>query len=220
MKYIISVLIIIIIGLTIYCNVNNKESFCSIPLDYSQIHSFMSTDQDPDFLIIKEGKFNIYKFNGQNLQVNPKYFSFKKSKNHLLTSKNHSLTSKIDGVKQKWVKCPLRISPLYYAIRNISLDQLKSDGGIYCNENNIEEPITVVSENNIFSIESIGLLELVEPFANTRQQMDKLKYFKGINENNGLIGNIKGYRDKDQKFKIEWIRWSKNGKCLNYGCLL
>src|SRR5271154_168692 len=130
MKYIISVLIIIIIGLTIYCNINNKESFCSIPLDYNSISSFMSTDQNPDLLIIRNENFNIYKFNGQNVKVNPKY----------LSSKNHSLTSKIDGLKQKWVKCPLRISPLYYAIRNISLDQLKSDGGIYCNENNIEEP--------------------------------------------------------------------------------
>ena len=95
------------------------------------------------------------------------------------------------------------------------MDQLKSKGAIYCDQNDIEEPMSVIG-NDLFTIPSIGTLQLVEPFAPTRQQMDQLKYFK----TDELIGNIKGYRDKDQKFNIQWIRWSKNGKCLNYGTIL
>lgn len=206
---IILILITIIIGLIIYCNVSNKESYktidkCQKFIDFDQIKSYMSTDFD--LLIIKNNEFDIYKYDGQNLNVNPKYFKFHKN----------YLTSVIDGYKQKWVKAPLRLSPLYYSIKNITLDELLFKGGIYCNEDNIEEPM-VVEGNNKFYIPSIGILELIEPFANTRQQMDKLKYFK--NEN-GLIGNIKGYRDKDQKFNIQWICWSRNNKILNYGTIL
>jgi hypothetical protein len=194
--------------------------------------SFMSTDINSDLLITRENKqkentnenncnvkLDIYRFNGQNLNIDSTI-----TDNIISTSFNQnfgkindkSLTTQIYGYKQNWIPCPLIISPLYNDKRSINdgnLEDLNKYGGIYYGINNTNKLIIPITLNN-WKLED-NILTLYQPYSTTREEMDKLKYFTY----NGLIGNIKGYRDKDQKFNIEWIRWRENNNYISYGTI-
>jgi hypothetical protein len=225
------------INLKINDQTNDQNDFI-FPLKINicnQTQSFMSTNINSDLLItlknnqnlIKENecniRLNIYRFNGQNLTIdsivdnNIITTSFNKNFGKI---NNTSLTTQIYGYNQQWIPCPLIMSPLYNNVINISLEDLNKYGGLYYGSNNLTELIIPISLNQW----KLGnnILTLYEPYATTREEMDKLKYFTYQVYENKLVGNVKGYRDKDQKFKIEWIRWilkGKNDKFISYGTI-
>jgi hypothetical protein len=166
--------------------------------------SFMSTDPKPSFLLIKNNNVRIFNYDGQNIITNLSKFKINKN----------NLTSKIYGIKQKWIPAPIQIM-------NIKLKNLQQSGGLYHNYDNNIIPIIPMDHLSTdksprkFTLDNY-ILELHMPYANIRQQEDKLMFFKG---ENGLIGKISGYRDKNQDFVIEWVYWTQNGKDLSYGTI-
>lgn len=220
--YILGIILLILIIIVALNKKHNKIFSLSqsnsdpITLSYtdnlcSKSTAFMSIEKNPTFLLIKPkdgfiGECNInlhlFKYDGQNINIDSVVLGNTISK--FGTINNNSI--KTDNTL--FIPAPLKIM-------NIRLDDLKSHGGLYYDHTNIITPITPMN-CDMFKLGPYTLT-LIEPYANTRQQSDKMMLFKG---NSGLIGEIHGYRDKDQKFIIEWICWKQNNNYLNYGTIM
>jgi len=242
----IILLIVITISIIVTIHLSRKESFKSLNKSLNdndliipstinicnhKLNSFMSTDINSDFLVIKNTteiteitpsdeypdcdnfQLDIYRYDGQNISLNSELND--NTLKDFGKINNKSITSQLYGLNQIWVEAPLVISPIYNTVITITLDHFRQYGGIYYGPNNKKEEIIPISKDQF----KLGkyTLTLYQPYATTREEMDKLNYFM---TDNGLIGNIKGFRDKDQKFNIEWIRWRKsNNECISYGTI-
>lgn len=222
--YILGIVIVIVITVIIIFSTQNKKTFESfnssnnfnffdpiIPTSINNLcnqkSAFISIEKDPTFLLITPMdncniNLHLFKYDGQNIDMNTHI------NEATISNFGEIINNKIKTDDTVFIPAPLKIM-------NIRLDDLKSRGGLYYDHNNVITPINKISCNR-FKLNN-HTLDLIEPYANTRQQSDKLMLFKG---NNGLIGEIHGYRDKDQKFVMEWICWRKNGKYLSYGTVM
>lgn len=186
----------------------NKDPIIPTNTDLCNTTSaFMSIKIKPTFLLIKpinncNVNLHLFKYDGKNIDINTSIID-----NDIINF-GKVINNTIQTDDTTFIPAPLKIM-------NITLNDLKLRGGLYYDHNNVITQIIPIN-CNLFSLEKYTL-ELIEPYANTRQQSDNLMFFKG---DNGLVGEIHGYRDKNQNFIMEWICWRKNDEYLSYGTVM
>jgi len=196
----IILLIVITIAIIVTIHLSRKESFKSLNKSLNdndliipstinicnhKLNSFMSTDINSDFLVIKNTteitpsddcdnfQLDIYRYDGQNISLNSELND--NTLKDFGKINNKSITSQLYGLNQIWVEAPLVISPIYNTVITITLDHFKQYGGIYYGPNNKKEEIIPISKDQF----KLGkyTLTLYQPYATTREEMDKLNYF-------------------------------------------